>query len=53
MLASLVAPLLFALVGVLMYALASNAKLAEIGRLVFFVGIFWVTYALLGRVVHV
>jgi len=29
-------PVLFALAGVLMYALVSNAKLAEIGRLVFF-----------------
>lgn len=28
-------PALFAVVGVLMYALSSNAKLAEIGRIIF------------------
>jgi len=31
--------LLVALVGVLMYALCSNAKLAEIGRIAFFCGL--------------
>jgi hypothetical protein len=31
-------PLLVALVGLLMYALAANPKLGEVGRLLFFVG---------------
>ncbi len=32
-------PLVVAIIGVLMYALCSNAKLAEIGRLLFFAGL--------------
>lgn len=32
-------PLLFALIGVLMYALCANPKLAEIGRLMFACGL--------------
>lgn len=39
-------PLVFAVVGVLVYVLASNAKAAEIGRLVFFSGFFWLVYTL-------
>jgi hypothetical protein len=31
-------PLLVALIGVLMYALCTNAKLAEIGRILFWTG---------------
>lgn len=31
-------PLLFALIGVLMYALCANVKLAEIGRILFWTG---------------
>jgi len=32
-------PLLVALVGVLMYALCANPKLAEVGRIMFFAGL--------------
>jgi hypothetical protein len=32
-------PLLVALVGVLMYALSTNPKLAEIGRIMFMIGL--------------
>lgn len=32
-------PLLVAVVGVLMYALAENPKVAEMGRIAFFVGL--------------
>lgn len=32
-------PLLVALIGVLMYALSANQKLAEIGRIAFFCGL--------------
>jgi hypothetical protein len=38
--------LLIALVGVLMYALASNPKLVEIGRIMFFCGLLVVTWFL-------
>ena len=33
-------PLLVAIIGVLMYALCTNPKLAEIGRILFFAGVF-------------
>ena len=36
----IVLSLLVALVGVLMYALSANPKLAEIGRIMFFAGLF-------------
>jgi len=39
-------PALFALVGVLMYALASNPKLQEIGRLMFFAGLLVALFAI-------
>jgi hypothetical protein len=41
-------PAVFAIVGVLMYALATNPKLSEIGRLMFFAGLF-VALFVLGR----
>lgn len=44
-------PLLVAIIGVLMYALCANAKLAEIGRILFFVGMLWLIYANTGKTV--
>lgn len=44
-------PLVFAVVGVLMYALTSNAKLQEIGRITFFAGLFWLVAVLAHQVV--
>lgn len=41
-----------ALVGVLAYALSANAKIAEIGRIAFFVGLFWTVASLAKQVVH-
>ena len=41
-------PLIVAIVGVLMYALAANPKLADIGRIMFLCGLF-VTLLLLGH----
>ncbi len=35
----IVFPLLIALIGLLMYALSTNGKLAEIGRIMFFAGL--------------
>lgn len=45
-------PFVFAVVGVLMYALCTNAKLAEVGRIVFACGFFFVTAALAGQVLR-
>lgn len=37
---TIILPLLIALIGLLMYALCTNGKLQEIGRLSFFAGLF-------------
>jgi len=42
-------PLVIAVIGALVYALASNSKAAELGRLVFFCGFFWLVYSLVGH----
>lgn len=44
-------PFVVAVIGALIYAFASNAKLAEIGRILFSVGALWCVYVVLG--VHV
>jgi Na+/phosphate symporter len=46
MIALAIWPLVFAIVGVLMYALCANPKLSEIGRIIFFCGFFFLTNAL-------
>ncbi len=46
-----IAPLLFAVVGVLLFALCKD-KLSEIGRLTFFVGLLWLVYTLATKTVH-
>lgn len=46
-------PLVILIAGLLIYVLASNAKVVEIGRLTFFVGIFWLTYALVSKTIHI
>lgn len=47
------ASLLVAIVGLLLYAFSSNAKLAETGRLLFFCGAFWFVYALAGKTIRI
>lgn len=42
-------PLVIAVVGALVYALSSNTKASELGRLVFFCGFFWLVFSLLGK----
>lgn len=42
-------PVLMAIVGALMYALASNPKLAELGRLLFAAGCFALAFAYAGH----
>ncbi len=45
------APLLFAVVGALLYALAGNPKAAELGRLTFAAGMIALAFALASHVV--
>jgi TM2 domain-containing membrane protein YozV len=45
-------PLIVAIVGVLIYALASRDKVAEIGRILFFVGALVSTWAYATHVLH-
>jgi hypothetical protein len=47
-----VLPLVVAIVGALMYAFASNAKLQEMGRLLFFVGAFWLVQTMAAKQLH-
>jgi len=52
MIALAIWPLVFTLVGILMYALCVNPKLQEIGRIIFFCGFFFVVMALSTQVLH-
>ncbi len=45
-------PLLVAIVGVLVYALSANAKVAEIGRLAYFGGILVTLWQCASRTLH-
>lgn len=44
--ATAILPLVVALIGLVLYALASNPKVAEIGRIVFFCGMLTLTWTL-------
>ena len=46
-------PLLVALIGVLMYALATNPKVQEIGRIMFFCGLLVTLFEVAGHVISV
>jgi Na+/phosphate symporter len=50
---TIILPLLVAVVGALMYALAANAKLAELGRILFFVGAFFCVWVASGKVLAI
>jgi hypothetical protein len=41
MLALIIVPFLVLVVGALVYGLSANAKVAEMGRIAFFCGLFW------------
>lgn len=45
-------PLLVCIVGALMFALASNPKIAEMGKILFAVGAFWSVYLASGTTWH-
>ena len=49
---SLVLPMALSIAGALVYVLATNAKLVEIGRIVFFCAFFWLVYSLAGLVLR-
>lgn len=48
-----VIPLILALVGLLLYALAANPKVSEIGRISFFCGLLVLTFAFAKTVIHI
>ncbi|HZU83828.1 MAG TPA: hypothetical protein VE987_12965 [Polyangiaceae bacterium] len=52
MLGAAVLPLVVAVAGALLYALASNPKLARMGEILFFCGAFWLVYLLGGKAVR-
>jgi chromate transport protein ChrA len=45
-------PLVVALIGALVYVYSKNAKLQELGRIAFLVGLLWTVFDLATRVVH-
>lgn len=49
---TILAPLLVALVGLLMFVLCSNPKLVRIGEILFCVGIFWSVQMLGQKTLH-
>ena len=53
MIAIAIWPLVFAVVGALAYALSSNGKVAELGRIMYFCGLLWLVYVMVGKVLHV
>lgn len=49
MTATVLYPLVVALLGLLVYLLASNPKVQEIGRIIFFCGLFWLVFLFAGH----
>ena len=45
-------PLIIAVIGALVYALAGNTKAVELGRITFFCGLFWLVSTLVGHTFH-
>jgi len=45
-------PLVIAVIGALVYALAGNAKATELGRITFACGMLWLVYSLVGHTMH-
>lgn len=52
MIAVAIWPLVFTVVGILMFAICTNDKLREIGKWVFIIGFFFVTSVLASQQVH-
>jgi Na+/phosphate symporter len=47
-----IVPFVVAVVGALMYGFTTNAKLTEVGRLLFFIGSFWAVYETATKQIH-
>jgi hypothetical protein len=47
------APLLIAILGLLIYGYAGKEKAVEVGRLLFFCGVFWLVYKLAGKTIQI
>lgn len=45
-------PLVICIAGLILYLAATNAKPVEIGRIMFFVGLLWLVYGLVGKTLH-
>ena len=50
--ATIAVPLAFAIVGALIYALATNGKVARMGEITFFVGMLWLVNQLSSHMFH-
>ena len=48
----IVIPLLFAVLGAFLYVLPANAKVAELGRIAYFVGLLWLVWQLASVRLH-
>ncbi len=48
-----IVPLIVAVCGALIYAFASNSKLQEMGRILFFVGVLWAVWAVAGKALKI
>jgi hypothetical protein len=52
--ATIAVPLVFALIGAMVYLLVNrNVKVARLGEITFFVGMLWLVYELLGRMFRI
>lgn len=52
MTAVVLVPLVVLVAGALAYALSSNGKLSELGRIAYFVGLLWLVYLFAGHAVR-
>jgi hypothetical protein len=50
--ASAILPVIVCVVGALVWALSSNGKVQEMGRIAFFCGLFWLVHMFSGRQLH-
>lgn len=45
-------PVLILIIGLVLWFASSNGKVSEAGKLMFFAGLFWLTYSLTGKTVR-
>jgi hypothetical protein len=51
--ATTIVPFLIMIVGAGVYAVSTNGKVQELGRGAYWIGLFWVLYAIHGKVFHI